>query len=78
MYNTFIYSIYAGGPFILWPSASATAASACIVNVYTVKEGSAQYYNSYPATVTAVNQVEVRPQVAGYITGIFFKEGAVC
>ena len=45
------------------------------VNVYTVKKGSAQYYNSYPATVTSVNEVEVRPQVAGYITGIFFKEG---
>src|SRR5579864_5391905 len=45
------------------------------VNVYTVKSGSAQYYVSYPATVTAVNQVEVRPQVSGYITGIFFKEG---
>ncbi|HEY4936631.1 MAG TPA: efflux RND transporter periplasmic adaptor subunit [Puia sp.] len=45
------------------------------VNVYTVKAGSAEYYNSYPATITAVNQVEVRPQVAGYITGIFFKEG---
>jgi RND family efflux transporter MFP subunit len=45
------------------------------VNVYTVKAGSAEYYNSYPATLTAVNQVEVRPQVAGYITGIFFTEG---
>jgi RND family efflux transporter MFP subunit len=45
------------------------------VNVYTVKAGSAEFYDSYPATVTAVNQVEVRPQVAGYITGIFFKEG---
>ncbi len=45
------------------------------VNVYKVKTGSAEYYNSYPATVTAVNQVDVRPQVAGYITGIFFTEG---
>jgi len=45
------------------------------VNVYTVRKGSAQYYNSYPATITSVNEVEVRPQVAGYITGIFFKEG---
>lgn len=45
------------------------------VNVYTVKAGSAEYFNSYPATVTAVNQVEIRPQVAGYITGIFFTEG---
>jgi RND family efflux transporter MFP subunit len=45
------------------------------VNVYSVKKGSAQYYNSYPATITSVNEVEVRPQVAGYITGVFFKEG---
>jgi RND family efflux transporter MFP subunit len=45
------------------------------VNVYTVKSGSARYYNSYPATVTAVNQVQVTPQVAGYITGMYFKEG---
>jgi membrane fusion protein (multidrug efflux system) len=47
------------------------------VNTYTVKTGSAQYYNSYPATITPINQVEIRPQVAGYITGIFFKEGEI-
>lgn len=46
------------------------------VNVYTIQEGSALYYDQYPATVTALNQVEVRPQVSGYITGIFFTEGA--
>jgi len=45
------------------------------VNTYKVKPGSAFFYNSYPATITAVNQVDVRPQVAGYITGIFFTEG---
>ncbi len=45
------------------------------INVYKVKSGSAEYFNAYPATVTAVNQVDIRPQVAGYITGIFFKEG---
>src|SRR5450631_499177 len=45
------------------------------VNVYQVKAGDALFYNSYPATVIAVNQVEVRPQVAGYVTGIYFKEG---
>ncbi len=45
------------------------------VNVYSVKTGSSLYYISYPATVTAVNEVEIRPQVAGYITGIFFKDG---
>ena len=45
------------------------------VSVYTVKAGNALFYNSYPATVTAVNQVDIRPEVAGYITGIFFQEG---
>src|ERR1700730_6840206 len=45
------------------------------VNIYTVQEGSAIYYDQYPATVTALNQVDVRPQVTGYITGIFFTEG---
>jgi RND family efflux transporter MFP subunit len=45
------------------------------VNIYTVHKGSAQYYNSYPATIISVNEVEIRPQVAGYITGIYFKEG---
>jgi RND family efflux transporter MFP subunit len=45
------------------------------VNTYKVKSGSAVFYNSFPATITAVNQVEVRPEVSGYITGIFFTEG---
>jgi len=45
------------------------------VNTYSVKEGSATYFISYPATITAVNQVDVRPQVTGYISGIFFNEG---
>src|ERR1700746_3408164 len=45
------------------------------VNVYKVQEGSAVYYDEYPGTVTALNQVDVRPQIAGYITGIFFKDG---
>ncbi|HZG24591.1 MAG TPA: efflux RND transporter periplasmic adaptor subunit, partial [Chitinophagaceae bacterium] len=29
----------------------------------------------YPGTVTALNEVEIRPQVSGYITGIFFTDG---
>jgi len=35
----------------------------------------ATYFDEFPGTVTALNQVDVRPQVSGYITGIFFKEG---
>ncbi|RIV23694.1 efflux RND transporter periplasmic adaptor subunit [Fibrisoma montanum] len=36
---------------------------------------SATYYDTYPASVTAVTEVELRPQVSGYITGVFFQEG---
>lgn len=45
------------------------------VAVYQVQEGNATYYDKYPGTVTALNEVEIRPQVAGYITGIHFKDG---
>jgi len=45
------------------------------VAVATAQEGDATYYDEYPATVTPLNQVEIRPQVSGYITGIFFKDG---
>lgn len=42
---------------------------------YQVKSGSTIYYDEYPATVTALNQVDIRPEVSGYITGIYFKDG---
>ncbi|WP_118975406.1 efflux RND transporter periplasmic adaptor subunit [Taibaiella koreensis] len=45
------------------------------VEVDTVREGAAAYHEEYPATVTALNEVELRPQVSGYITGIHFKDG---
>jgi membrane fusion protein (multidrug efflux system) len=34
------------------------------------------YYDEYPATITPLNQVELRPQVSGFITGVYFKDGA--
>jgi RND family efflux transporter MFP subunit len=45
------------------------------VTVSTVEYGNATYYDEYPATVTALNQVDLRAEVSGYITGIFFKDG---
>ncbi len=45
------------------------------VNLYTVKAENVTYYDRYPANTVALNQVDIRPQVQGYITGIFFKEG---
>jgi membrane fusion protein (multidrug efflux system) len=40
-----------------------------------VKASDVQYYDEYPATIRALNEVELRAQVNGYITAIHFKEG---
>src|SRR6478609_2756936 len=45
------------------------------VNVDTVQQGPALYYDEYPATVNALEQVDIHAQVSGYITGIYFKDG---
>ncbi|MDP4197285.1 MAG: efflux RND transporter periplasmic adaptor subunit [Bacteroidota bacterium] len=45
------------------------------VAVYQVKAESANFFDSYPATVVALNQVELRPEVSGNITNIYFKDG---
>ena len=46
------------------------------VVVAPVREGNAAYLEEYPATVTPLNQVELRPQVSGFIMGIHFRDGA--
>ena len=40
-----------------------------------VKVSPAVFYDEYPGTVVAVNQTELRAQVTGYVTGIYFKDG---
>ncbi len=45
------------------------------VVVYTVAPGDATYFESYPATATPLNQVDIKPQVSGNIVGIYFKDG---
>jgi RND family efflux transporter MFP subunit len=45
------------------------------VTAYTVKSGNAAYYDDYPSTVIALNQVELRPLVSGYLTDIYFNDG---
>ena len=45
------------------------------VNMVKVLSERALYYDKIPGTVVALNQVDIRPVVQGYITGIFFKEG---
>lgn len=41
----------------------------------TVKTTDAVYYDEYPATVTALNQIDLRPQVSGFISAVHFKDG---
>jgi len=45
------------------------------VNLYAVSMQPVLYYDRYPSTVQALSQVNIVPEVQGYITGIFFKEG---
>ncbi len=45
------------------------------VNTFIVKKQKVFYFDTYPATIVALSQVDLRPQVQGYITGIKFIEG---
>jgi RND family efflux transporter MFP subunit len=47
------------------------------VNLMTVTAQKVYYYDLFPATTQALSQVDLHPQVQGYITGIFFTEGTV-
>ena len=46
------------------------------VSVTTVQKTDMGFYDEYPATLSALNQVEFRAQVSGFITGIYFNDGA--
>jgi membrane fusion protein (multidrug efflux system) len=45
------------------------------VTVTNASPSKAIFYNSYPANIVALKEVELRGQVSGYITGIYFTEG---
>jgi len=45
------------------------------VNFVVVHPEKPVYYDKFPGTVVALMQVDIRPEVEGYVTGIFFKEG---
>ncbi len=46
------------------------------VTLFDVTTSDATYHDEYPASITALNQVELRPQVTGFITGVHFQDGA--
>src|ERR1700712_941876 len=59
------------------PAKKNTALPPTPVNVAEAKKAEAVYYDQYQGSVVALNNVELRSQVLGFITGIFFKEGEV-
>ncbi|MEI9920451.1 MAG: efflux RND transporter periplasmic adaptor subunit [Bacteroidota bacterium] len=46
------------------------------ITVYDVPVKQITYFDEYPAVLRSFNEVELRPQVNGYITGIHFTEGS--
>jgi RND family efflux transporter MFP subunit len=52
-----------------------TATPPVPVNLFVVHPAKAVYYDRFPGTVVPMMQVDIRPVVEGYVTGIFFKEG---
>ena len=67
---------------LLWTSCQKktkpnTALPPTPVSVAEAKNADAIYYDQYQGTVVALNSVELRSEVSGFITGIFFKEGEV-
>jgi RND family efflux transporter MFP subunit len=56
-------------------SAQQHSSAAIPVVIYQLKPQEALFYNNFPATVAALNQVDLRSEVSGYITDISFKDG---
>ncbi|MCC9165585.1 efflux RND transporter periplasmic adaptor subunit [Pontibacter harenae] len=50
-------------------------AAAVPVTAYTVKSESVTGTDTYPGSVVPINEVELRPQVAGYISNIYVQDG---
>lgn len=46
------------------------------VTIEAVQVTDASYHDEYPATVTALDVVELRPLVSGFITGVHFSDGS--
>lgn len=52
-----------------------TGSSVPVVS-YEVKPGKAIFYDTYPGTIVATDEVQLRSEVSGFITGIYFREGS--
>lgn len=45
------------------------------VGIAVVEKEKVLYYEQYPGTIVPLNEVELRAQVSGYLTGIYFQDG---
>jgi membrane fusion protein (multidrug efflux system) len=79
--NQYIFSLFAG-VFILSSCGNKKNAQqqqgpppAVPITVATVAATDAVYYDTYPGTITALNQINITSQVSGYITDINFQDG---
>ncbi|MDQ6762394.1 MAG: efflux RND transporter periplasmic adaptor subunit, partial [Bacteroidota bacterium] len=45
------------------------------VTVTQVSSTDAVYYDEFPATISALDEIDLTSQVSGYVTGIHFKDG---
>lgn len=59
------------------PVAPNPATIPAAVTLYGLQPQKALYYDKFPGTVIALMQVDIRPVVEGYVTGIFFTEGSM-
>lgn len=81
MKNRYIYWL-APAVLLAWASCKqdkkgAAALPPTPVAVAEAKTAEAAYYDTYQGTVVSINTVELRSQVPGFVTGIYFKEGDV-
>lgn len=74
IYLSLIILFLAAGSCAKKKSASQGPLAVKVVD-YLVESRKVNYYDTYPGTVTSLDEVELHSQVNGYITGIFFKEG---
>lgn len=75
LYTAFIGSILLGACGQQQQQAGPMVPAAVNVTLEAVKPGNPLYFDEFPATLTALNQVELRAQVSGFVTGIHFKDG---
>lgn len=67
--STLLYSCAAKNPVAQGPPPPVA------VTIAAVKSTNAVYYDEYPGTISALNEIKLTAQVTGYVTGIHFKDG---